>query len=69
MFCFKEPRPYLPMCSRKTIAEAIFLSVLGYGVVIYRHAAVITLKPLDAVYHSALRFIAWDADGIHLYSV
>lgn len=36
------------------IIEAIFLSSLGYGDVIYRHASVTTPKALDSVYHSHL---------------
>ena len=45
---------------RKRIVEAVFLSVLDYGDVIYGQAASSTLKPLEAVDHSALRFITGD---------
>ena len=59
------------MLSRKRVIEAVFLSVLDYGDVIYRHAAASTLKQLDSVYHSALRFITGDSYDTHhcmLYS-
>lgn len=39
------------------MVKAFFLSLWDYGDVIYIHAALSTLKPLDAVYHFALRFI------------
>ena len=42
-----------------------FLAVLDYGDIIYRHAAATTLKPLDSVYHSALRFITGDHYDTH----
>ena len=45
------------MFCRKRIIEATFLSVLDYGDIIYRHKGASILKPLDSVYHSALRFI------------
>lgn len=53
------------MLSRKRIIEAVFLSVLDYGDVIDRHASASTLKPLDSVYHSALRFITGDSYSTH----
>ena len=53
------------MICRKRIIEATFLSVLDYGDIIYRHAAAATLKPLDTVYHSALRFITGDSYNTH----
>ena len=53
------------MLSRKRVVEAVFLSVLDYGDVIYRHAAPSTLKQLDSVYHSALRFITGDSFDTH----
>ena len=49
----------------KRIVEAVFLSVLDYRDVIYGRAASSTLKPLDAVYHSAFRFITGDSYGTH----
>ena len=54
-----------PLSCRKNVIEAIFLSVLDYGDVIYRHAAASTLKPLDSVYHSALRFATGDPYNTH----
>ncbi len=45
--------------------EATLLSVLDYSDVIYRHAPISNLKHLDAVYHSALRFITYDPYGTH----
>ena len=47
------------------------MSVVDYADVIYRHAAPSTLKRLDPVYHSALRFITGDPFNTHhcdLYS-
>lgn len=43
-----------PLLCRKQIIEAVFLSVLDYGDVIYRHASASTLTSLDSIYHSAL---------------
>lgn len=43
----------------------LFFSVMNYGDVIYRHASASTLKPLDAVYHSALWFITGNVYSIH----
>ena len=42
-----------------------FLSVMDYGDILYMRASAATLKPLDAVYHSALRFITVDNDDTH----
>ena len=50
---------------RKSIVKAIFLSVLDYGDIICRHAAATTLKPLDSVYHSTIRFITGDPYNTH----
>ena len=58
-------RSSFPMISRKRVVEAVFLSVLDFGDVIYRHAAASTLKQLDSVYHSALRFITGDSYDTH----
>ena len=46
--------------SRKQLIQATILSVLDYCDTIYMHAAHASLKPLDAIYHSALRFITGD---------
>ena len=54
-----------PRFCRKRITEAVLLSVLDYGDVIYKNAAATTLKPLDAIYHSALRFITGDPYDTH----
>ena len=51
--------------SRKQVIQATILSVLDYGDIVYMHAAHSSLKPLDAVYHSALRFITGDAFTTH----
>ena len=56
--CFTFP-------ARKRIIESVFISVLDYGDVIYGNASLSTLKTLDAVYHSALRFITGDRYGTH----
>uniref|UniRef100_A0A8C7T000 Nuclear receptor binding protein 1 n=1 Tax=Oncorhynchus mykiss TaxID=8022 RepID=A0A8C7T000_ONCMY len=47
----------LPSKYPHQIIQLTFLSVLDYGVIIYQSAAATTLKPLDAIYHSALRFV------------
>ena len=47
------------------VIEGVFLSVLDYGDVIYRNAAPSILKPLDIVYHSALRFISGENYRTH----
>ncbi len=54
-FCTETNR--FPMSCRKRTEGATLLFVLDYAAVIYRHAASSALKPLDSVYHSALRFI------------
>lgn len=41
-------RSSFPLSCRKSIVEQVFLLVLDYGDVIYRHAAASTLKPLDS---------------------
>ena len=41
------------------------MSVFDYGDVLYMHTSPSTLKPLDAVYHSALRFITGDSFLTH----
>lgn len=43
--------------TRRKIVQASLLPVLDYGDIIYMHAAASVLKPLDSIYHSALRFI------------
>ena len=58
-------RASFPIISRKRVVEAVFLSVLDYGDTIYRHAATSTLKSLDSVYHSAIRFVTGDIYGTH----
>lgn len=45
--------------------KLLFFSVMDYGDVISRHASASTLKPLDAVYHSALSFITGDVYSTH----
>lgn len=49
-----------PKYSKKMVLEALFLSVLDYGDVIYRHTASSVQKPLHAVDHSSLGFITGD---------
>ena len=41
------------------------MSALDYGDIIYRNASATTLKTLDSVYHSALRFITGDSYSTH----
>ena len=57
---FYRNKSNIPWFCRKRIVEAVFMSVLDYADVIYRHAAPSTLKRLDPVYHSALWFITGD---------
>ena len=63
-FLYRNRSNFPPSC-RKRVIESVFMSVLDYGDVIYRHAAVTTLKALDSVYHSALRFITQDKYNTH----
>lgn len=58
-------RTSFPKICRKRVIEAVFLSVLDYGDIVYRHASATALKPLDSVYHSALRFITGDPFKTH----
>ena len=51
--------------ARKRIIESVFISVLDYGDVIYGNTSQTSLKSLDPVYHSALRFITGDRYGTH----
>lgn len=53
MYCY-------PSIVRQQVVEATFLSVLDYSDVIYS-----TLKPLDAIYHSSLIYIAGDPFCAH----
>lgn len=47
------------------LIEATFLSIFDYGDILHMNASAVTLKPLDAVYHSALRFITGDNYNTH----
>ena len=50
--------------------HATFLSVLDYGDIISLHASPSVVKPLDTIYHSAIRFITGDGfmtRHCHLY--
>ena len=58
---FYRNRSCFPWATRKRLIEALFLSALDYGDIIYRNASNTTLKSLDTVYHSALRFITGDS--------
>ena len=51
------PLDLRPATYTKRIVEAASLSVMGYGDVNNKHASASFLKPLDSVYHSALRII------------
>ena len=51
---------YLGNWINDKLVQATFLPVLDYAGVIYMHAALSTLKPLDAVYNSALCFVTGD---------
>ena len=62
---FYRNKSCFPLHCRKTLVEATFLSVLDYGDILYRYASAATLKPLDSVYHSALRFITGDPYSTH----
>ena len=43
--------------ARNTLVQSLIMPVFDYGDILYMHAAQATLKPLDVVYHSVLRFI------------
>ena len=43
--------------NRKRVIQATVMPILDYGDILYMHATDSVLKPLDAIYHSALRFI------------
>ena len=47
------------------IVQSTILSVLDYGDIVYMYAAPSTLKLLDSVYHSAIRFVTGDAFRTH----
>ena len=65
LFFLYRNKSSFPPFSRKRIVESVFLSILDYGDIIYRHASVTTLKILDSVYHSALRFITGEKYDTH----
>ena len=44
--------------ARKKIVQAVLLSVIDYGDILYMHANSSSLKMLDSVYHAALRFVS-----------
>ena len=50
---------------RKLLVQSTFMSVIDYGDIIYMHAGSATLRQLDTVYHSALRFITGDHFRTH----
>ena len=54
--------------SRKRIIQSTFILVIHYGD-IYMNAAAIELKPLEAVYHNALRFITAERFSTHFENV
>ncbi len=62
---FYRNRSCFPWSIRKRLTDALVLSVLDYGDIIYRNASATTLKPLDALFHSALRFITGDSYTTH----
>ncbi len=64
VFLYRNKSSFHLFC-RKRVVEAVLLSVIVYGDVIYRHAAASGLRPLDSVYHSALRFITGDGYRTH----
>jgi hypothetical protein len=62
---FYRNRSCLSLNSRKQIIQLSLLSMLEYGDIIYVNTAVTSLDPLDAVYHSALRFITGNNYSTH----
>lgn len=62
---FYRNRACLSSPHRRQIIQATFMSVLDYGDIIYMHASTATLKPLDAIYHCAIRFITGDNYKTH----
>lgn len=55
--------------TKKNDSDHLYMCVLDYGDIIYMHAASSTLKPLDAVYHYALRFITGSGFKTHYCSL
>ncbi|KAK0136519.1 RNA-directed DNA polymerase from mobile element jockey [Merluccius polli] len=53
---FYRHKSSLPLSCRKRIIESVFMPVLDYGDIIYRNASMSSLKILDVIYHSAIRF-------------
>lgn len=52
--------------TEKNILKSTMLSVLSYGDILHAHAAAdASFKPLDAVDHSAIRFITADSYCTH----
>ena len=51
--------------NRMEIVQSTILSVLDYGDIVYMYAAPSTLKLLDSVYRSAIRFVTGDAFKTH----
>lgn len=51
--------------SQESIMPSTILSALDYGNKLFAYAATITLKRLDAVYHSAIRFTIQDSYRTH----
>ena len=49
----------------EALIGAFVLSALDYGDVVYRHASATSLRALDAVYYSDLRFITEEAYNPH----
>lgn len=47
-------------CTSQKVVQFATMSVLDYGAAVYIHASSLTLKPLDTVFNSALRFITGD---------
>lgn len=69
-FCIEINPVFLLLVERpwplvQCIVQSTLLSVLDFGDIIHMHVSPSTLKPLDSVYHGALRLITGDAFLIH----
>lgn len=62
---FCRNKMIFPTFCMKRVVGAVCMSTLDYDDLTYTHASSSTLKPLDSVCHSALRFIARDDYGTH----
>lgn len=65
-FIYRNKSNFLLICSKTTVESAIF-SPINYGDAIHRNATASTLRLLDLVYYSTVRFITSDGYSSHRY--